>query len=149
MALRLILLLASAGILCAENPPAAPEGMVFIPGGTYKMGSENGPPDEAPVHEVTVKPFFMDKTEVTNEQWTAFAKATGYVTIAERPPSADDFPGAPPENLVAGAVVFSPPGPPVPLNDHLQWWSYVKRANWRHPEGPDSSIAGREQYHVV
>ena len=88
----------------------------------------------------------MDTTEVTNAQFAKFVEATGYVTIAERTPRAEDFPGAPPENLVAGAVVFSPPAHPVPLNNHLQWWSYVKRANWRHPEGPDSSITGREQY---
>jgi sulfatase modifying factor 1 len=71
------------------------------------------------------------------------------VTIAERAPRPEDFPGAPPENLVAGAVVFSPPAHPVPLKDHLQWWSYVKRASWRHPEGPESNLAGREEYPVV
>jgi formylglycine-generating enzyme required for sulfatase activity len=105
--------------------------------------------DSRPIHRVYVDGFWMDKTEVTNEQFAKFVEATGYVTIAERTPRAEDFPGAPPENLVAGAVVFSPPGHPVPLNDHLQWWSYVKHANWRHPEGPDSSITGREQYPVV
>ena len=78
----------------------------------------------------------MDATEVTNDQFAAFVAATGYVTIAERAPRAEDFPGAPPENLVAGAVVFSPPAHAVPLSNHFQWWSYVKGANWRHPEGP-------------
>ncbi len=105
--------------------------------------------DSRPVHRVSVDGFWMDTTEVTNAQFAKFVEATGYVTIAERTPRAEDFPGAPPENLVAGAVVFSPPAHPVPLNNHLQWWSYVKRANWRHPEGPDSSITGREQYPVV
>jgi formylglycine-generating enzyme required for sulfatase activity len=69
--------------------------------------------------------------------------------VAERRPRAEDFPDAPPENLVAGSVVFSPPDHPVPLNDHLQWWSYVKGANWRHPEGPKSNLKGRERYPVV
>jgi formylglycine-generating enzyme len=91
----------------------------------------------------------MDATEVTNEQFSKFIEATNYVTVAERTPRAEDFPGAPPENLVAGAVVFAPPSHPVPLNDHFQWWSYAKGANWRHPEGPASSIAHRDRYPVV
>jgi formylglycine-generating enzyme required for sulfatase activity len=91
----------------------------------------------------------MDKTDVTNEQFEKFSKATKYVTVAERTPTAEEFPGAPPENLVAGSVVFSPPDHPVPLNDHLQWWSYVKGANWRHPLGPKSSIKGKDKYPVV
>jgi formylglycine-generating enzyme required for sulfatase activity len=93
--------------------------------------------------------FFMDKTDVTNAQFAEFVKATGYVTVAERTPRAEDFPGAPPGNLVAGAVVFSPPNHAVPLNDHFQWWSYVKGANWHHPTGPKSSIKGKEIYPVV
>jgi sulfatase modifying factor 1 len=86
---------------------------------------------------------------VTNAEFARFAKATGYVTVAERKPSAKDFPDAPPENLVAGAVVFSPPDHPVSLDDHFQWWSYVHGANWRHPEGPQSSLKGRENFPVV
>lgn len=105
--------------------------------------------DSRPIHRVYVDGFWMDKTEVTNAQFAAFVKATGYVTVAERTPRAEDFPGAPPENLVAGSVVFSPPDHPVPLNDHFQWWSYVKGANWRHPLGPRSSIKGKEQFPVV
>ena len=93
--------------------------------------------------------FWMDKTEVTNDQFAAFVNATGYVTIAEKTPRAEDFPGAPPENLVAGSVVFSPPDHAVPLNNHLQWWSYVKGANWRHPLGPGSSIEGKGKLPVV
>ena len=105
--------------------------------------------DSRPIHRVYVDGFWMDATEVTNDAFAAFVAATGYVTIAERAPRAEDFPGAPPENLVAGAVVFSPPSHAVPLNNHFQWWTYVKGANWRHPEGPASSLAGRGRYPVV
>jgi sulfatase modifying factor 1 len=138
---------------------AAPEGMVWIPGGEFSMGA-NDPPDmdevgmkattdARPVHRVYVDGFFMDKTDVTNAEFARFVKATGYVTVAERPPKAEDFPGAPPENLVAGSVVFSPPDHPVSLNDHFQWWSYVPGANWRHPLGPKSNITGKDNYPVI
>lgn len=106
-------------------------------------------PDARPIHRVYVDGFWMDKTEVTNAQFEAFVKATGYVTIAEQTPKAEDFPGAPPENLVAGSIVFAPPATPVPLNDHLQWWAYAKGANWRHPNGAGSDVRGRENYPVV
>ena len=86
---------------------------------------------------------------MTNAEFEKFVASTGYVTVAERTPTKEEFPDAPPENLVAGSVVFSPPPGPVPLNDHFQWWSYVKGANWRHPEGPQSDIKGREDYPVV
>ena len=144
-------------------PPsgAAPDGMVWIPGGEFSMGAADpmgiddnqvgmhATTDSRPIHRVYVDGFWMDATEVTNEQFAAFIKATGYITVAERPPRAEDFPGAPPENLVAGAVLFSNPGHPVPLNNHLQWWSYVKGANWRHPLGPDGSIEGKKRFPVV
>jgi len=105
--------------------------------------------DSRPIHRVYVDGFWMDKTDVTNQQFAAFVQATSYVTVAERKPRAEDYPGAPPENLVAGSIVFSPPDHPVPLNDHFQWWSYVHGANWRHPLGPDSDIKGKENYPVV
>jgi formylglycine-generating enzyme len=140
-------------------PGAPPQGMVWIPGGEFSMGAAEVPgmnmvgmeatTDSRPIHRVYVDGFWMDTTEVTNEQFAKFVAATGYVTIAERTPRGEDFPGAVPEDLVAGAVVFSPPGHAVPLSDHLQWWSYVQRASWRHPEGPRSDLAGREQYPVV
>jgi formylglycine-generating enzyme len=140
-------------------PAPPPEGMAWIPGGEFSMGAldppaadqvaMHGAEDARPIHRVYVDGFWMDKTDVTNEEFARFVKATNYVTIAERKPAAEDFPGAPPENLVAGSVVFSPPDHPVPLNDHFQWWSYVKGANWRHPEGPKSNIKGREKYPVV
>jgi len=91
----------------------------------------------------------MDQTDVTNEKFEEFVKATGYVTIAERNPAAEDLPGVPPERLVAGSVVFTPTPQPVPLSDYLQWWRYEKGADWRHPEGPASNLKGREKYPVV
>ena len=140
-------------------PGKAPAGMVWIPGGEFSMGA-NDPPDmdevgmkatkdARPIHRVYVDGFFMDKTDVTNAEFAKFVKATGYVTVAERKPRAEDYPTAPPENLVAGSVVFSPPDHPVQLNDHFQWWSYVPGANWRHPSGPGSDIKGKDNYPVV
>lgn len=131
-------------------PATAPDGMVWIPAGEFSMGS-NEPMfgDARPIHRVALKGFWMDKTEVTNADFEKFVKATGYVTIAEQKPRAEDFPGAPPENLVAGSVVFTPPSAAVPLDNHFQWWSFVKGANWRHPEGPESTIKGREKHPVV
>jgi len=143
-----------------QHPAApAPKDMVWIPGGEFSMGAQEAPmegevgmqatTDSRPIHRVYVDGFYMDKTDVTNAQFAAFVKATGYVTIAEKAPTAEEFPTAPPENLVAGSVVFAPPSGPVPLNDHLQWWSYVKGADWRHPTGPGSSIVGKDNYPVV
>jgi formylglycine-generating enzyme required for sulfatase activity len=134
----------------AQPHGAAPEGMVWIPGGTFWMGGEGiGMPDALPVHRVSVRGFWMDRTEVTNVQFTRFVEATGYKTIAERTPEAKDFPGAPPEKLVAGSVCFTPPDHDVALDNHYQWWNYLPGANWRHPEGPNSDINGRENHPVV
>ncbi len=134
----------------AADEASPPPGMVWIPGGEFLRGADNPRmPDARPKHRVAVDGFWMDRNAVTNEQFARFIDATDYVTVAERTPLAKDFPGAPPENLVAGSVVFSPPGGPVPLNDHLQWWSYVKGASWRHPEGPKSDIAGHDNYPVL
>jgi formylglycine-generating enzyme required for sulfatase activity len=105
--------------------------------------------DARPIHRVYVDGFFMDATDVTNAQFAAFVEATGYVTVAEKKPSAEDFPGASADKLVAGSVVFSPPQHPVPLDDHLRWWSYVRGADWHHPQGPGSSIIGRDDFPVV
>ena len=144
-----------------KNAPAgsAPPAMAWIPGGEFSMGAQDPPGmdkvgmqatlDSRPIHRVYVDGFWMDKADVTNGEFAKFVKATGYVTIAERKPRAEDFPGAPPENLVAGSVVFSPPDHEVPLNDHYQWWAYVPGANWRHPLGPASSIQGKTDYPVV
>jgi formylglycine-generating enzyme required for sulfatase activity len=137
----------------------APAGMVWIPGGEFSMGAQDQPEmnqvgmeatkDSRPIHRVYVDGFWMDQTDVTNADFEQFARATGYVTVAERTPRAEDFPGAPPENLVAGSVVFSPPDHPVPLNNHYQWWAYVPGADWRHPLGAASNIKGRDKYPVV
>jgi len=105
--------------------------------------------DTKPWHRVYVDGFWMDKTEVTNEQFARFVKATGYITVAETKPRLEDYPQAIPENLVAGSVVFSPPDHPVELDNHFQWWSYVPAANWRHPEGPGSDIKKRMNHPVV
>ena len=144
-----------------RSPGPAAEGMAWIPGGEFSMGAVDplgkdanivgmqATKDSRPIHRVAVKGFWIDKTEVTNRQFAEFVKATGYVTIAERVPTAEEFPDAPPENLVAGSVVFAPPDHPVPLNDHFQWWSWVNGADWKHPAGPASDIKGRENYPVV
>ena len=140
-------------------------GMVWIPAGSFKMGGEDGQTDEKPVHSVTLNGFWMDRTEVTNEQFEKFVRATGYVTIAERKPDPKDFPGVPLDKLVAGSIVFSSPSldelnrerteqglPPVkeiPLDNHFLWWRYEPGANWRHPEGPASDLKGRENHPVV
>jgi formylglycine-generating enzyme required for sulfatase activity len=105
--------------------------------------------DARPIHPVRVDGFWMDATEVTNEQFARFAEATGYVTVAERKPRQEDFPDAPPESLVPGSVVFTPPDHRVPLSNHLQWWDYVAGANWRHPFGPESDLKGKEKFPVV
>ena len=146
----------------ANSDPApvdSPEGMVWIPGGEFSMGAEDPRrlphggdqpmADARPIHRVYVDGFFMDATEVTNEEFAKFVEATGYVTVAERVPTAADFPGAPPENLVAGSVVFSPPDHPVALDNLYQWWTYLPGADWRHPAGPDSNLEGLEKYPVV
>jgi formylglycine-generating enzyme required for sulfatase activity len=138
------------GAMGHEVPlPPNTENMVWIPGGKFSMGADDGQTDEKPVHEVEVDGFWMDKTEVTNEEFERFVRATGYVTVAERKPDPKDFPGVPLENLVAGSIVFTPPPGEVSLENHYAWWSYVPGANWRHPEGPDSSIQGLEKHPVV
>jgi formylglycine-generating enzyme required for sulfatase activity len=131
---------------------SAPPKMVRISGGTFVMGRDDGPDDERPAHEVTIGPFEMDETEVTNGQFAAFVKATGYKTIAEQQPDAAKYPGAPPYRLVPGSAVFVPTDASLHgpwATPHPPWWKYVPGANWRHPEGPKSSIVGRKDYPVV
>jgi len=138
-------------LINAEGAPVpAPEGMIWIPGGEFSMGCEDAAMRDArPFHRVAIDGFWMDLTEVTNEEFARFVKATGYVTVAERKPDTKSFPGAPPENLVPGSVVFSPPDTKVPLDDHYVWWRYVAGASWRHPSGPGSDLRGKERNPVV
>jgi len=113
------------------------------------MGSEGGQADEKPVHGVKVDGFWIDQTEVTNEQFEKFVNATHYITTAEKKPDPQQFPGADPALLVPGSIVFHAPGREVSLDNYYQWWVYVPGANWRHPEGPESSIQGKEKHPVV
>lgn len=145
-------------------PGQAPPGMVWIPGGEFSMGcadprrlpfgGSDPMADARPIHRVKLSGYWMDAHEVTNDAFAEFVKATGYVTVAERPPRPEDFPGAPAESLVAGSIVFAPPETAVPLRDetgnaHLRWWSYVPGASWKHPSGPESSLEGRGADPVV
>jgi len=138
-----------------SSPPTKPPGrppkpdMVWIVGGTFLMGSDNFYPDEKPVHRVTVDGFWMDKYQVTNKQFQKFVKATGYITVAERPLNPADYPGAKPEMLVPGSLVFKMTSGPVDLRDMSHWWSWVPGTCWRHPEGPGSSIKQRDHLPVV
>jgi formylglycine-generating enzyme len=122
---------------------------VWIPSGTFLMGSEDFYPEERPVHEVHVDGFWIDSYPVTNEQFAQFVTATGYVTVAERAPDPAEFPGAPPENLVPGSMVFQKTAGPVDLTNSANWWAWVPEASWRKPLGPQSSLAGIDTHPVV
>ena len=142
-----------------QAPTSRPTGMAWIPGGEFTMGSDDDLawPDESTPHRVRVHGFFMDATEVTNEQFREFVRATGYVTTAERTPDLEEImaqlpPGtAPPkkEDLVPGSLVFVQPKEPLPRMDASLWWAWTKRANWRRPEGPGSTIEGKDNHPVV
>ncbi len=137
----------------------APPGMVWIPAGTFLMGTDDtaGFPNERPAHRVHVNGFWIDEYDVTNAEFAKFVEATGCVTTAERPARWEDLkkelpPGTPKpvdSALAPGPLVFTPTSGPVPLNDLSAWWRWVAGANWRHPEGPGSSIEGRETHPVV
>jgi formylglycine-generating enzyme required for sulfatase activity len=123
--------------------------MVLIPGGKFLMGSDNFYPEEKPVHEVTVDSFYIDIYAVTNEEYEKFVDDTGYVTIAERPLKAEDYPGAKPELLVPGSLVFRKSKGPVDLKSYFNWWAWVPGASWKYPKGPGSSLKGLESHPVV
>jgi sulfatase modifying factor 1 len=124
-------------------------GIIRIPGGTFRMGSDKHYAEEAPSHRVTVDGFWMDATPVTNRQFRAFIEATSHVTTAETAPDPKDYPGALPHMLRAGSLMFAPPGHPVNLRDWSQWWMFKFGANWRRPYGPGSSIKGLDDHPVV
>lgn len=142
----------------SQNKEAAPAAakeivtsrMVHIPAGTFQMGTDDPAfPDAHPVHKVTVNEFWMDEHEVTNAEFEKFVKATNFITIAERKLNPKDYPNVPPESLVPGSGVFSPPEQQVTLDNPLQWWKYVPGASWRHPFGPQSNIQGFENNPVI
>ena len=128
-------------------PPA--DGMVWIPGATFAMGSDRHYPEEAPAHPVTVSGFWIDPRPVTNREFGRFVRKTGHVTVAERAPDPDDYPGARPEMLVPFSAVFVAPRHRVSLADPQNWWTAVPGANWRQPQGPGSSIRNKPDHPVV
>jgi formylglycine-generating enzyme required for sulfatase activity len=150
---------AKDAFFASEPPGPAPQGMRWIPGGEFSMGTNSslGWPDEKPAHRVRVAGFWMDETEVTNAEFRKFVDATDYVTTAERSPVLEEImaqmpPGTTPPDpqlLVPGAMVFTPPAGAVDLQQFSLWWQWTPGANWRHPEGPDSTIDGREDHPVV
>jgi sulfatase modifying factor 1 len=155
-----------------REPPNLHEGMIWIPGGDFWMG---GPPksetvqvannlrpglpvcreladgfsDAEPHIRVHVDGFWMDRTVVTNEEFAKFVEATAYLTVAERQPTPEQYPGAQAEDLVAGSACFTPPNHIVSLDNYLEWWSYIPGANWRHPSGPESDIKGKDKFPAV
>jgi formylglycine-generating enzyme len=132
--------------LRAVNVPA---GMIWIPGGTFRMGSNRYYPEEAPPHRVRVDGFLMDETPVTNREFAKFVAATGHVTFAEIAPDPRDYPGAKPEMLKAGSLVFTPTAGPVSLRNWSLWWKFEFGAHWRKPNGGDSTIEGLDEHPVV
>ncbi len=124
------------------------KGMCPVPGGEFLMGSADFYPEEAPVHRVALDGFWIDEHPVTVAEFRRFVKATGFVTFAELPPDAADYPDADPELLVPGSLVFQPASGPVDLRDFRNWWEWVPGASWRHPEGPASHVGGRELHPV-
>lgn len=136
----------SAKVISPSKPST--KGMVRLAGGTFLMGSDEHYPEEGPAHRVAVDSFWIDQYPVTNQQFQRFVKATDYVTLAERQPNSDDYPGAIPELLIPGSLVFQQPNLPVNLQT-VSWWDYRPGANWRHPEGSGSSIKWRMDHPVV
>ena len=146
---------ASPAVLPAPDPRRSPPGeppkpdMVWIPGGTFRMGSDHAYPDEQPEHGAEVAGFWMDRYPVTNAHFGRFTQDTQHVTFAELPPNAADYPDALPELLHPGSLVFVKPSTHVSLRDFHAWWRFVLGADWRHPFGPTSSTDGLEEHPVV
>ncbi len=135
--------------MAIKGPETKRDGMVVIPGGTFRMGSDRFYPEEAPIRDVHVDGFLIDAFTVTNSDFSKFVRKTGYVTVAERELNPDDYPGAPAENLVPGSMVFRMTIGPVDLRDYSQWWTWTPGASWKYPDGPGSSIDSRPDHPVV
>ncbi len=133
-----------------ETPglPPFPD-MIWVPGGTFRMGSDKHYAEERPVHRVSVDGFWIDRYPVTNERFARFVKATNHRTFAEIPPDPAQYPGAKPDMLYAGSLVFVQPAGPVDLRNIANWWRFMPKADWRHPYGPKSSIEGLDRHPVV
>ncbi len=131
----------------ADRPPG--RDMVWIAGGTFRMGSEAHYAEERPVHDVAVDGFWIDEHQVTVAEFRRFVKDTGYVTVAERPLDPADYPEAETDLLVPGSLVFRPTRGPVDLDDYRNWWHWVPGAQWRQPEGPGSDVTGRDRHPVT
>jgi formylglycine-generating enzyme len=134
------------------NPAPRPTdrgSMIWIPGGTFVMGSDRFYREERPARRQSVDGFWIDRHPITNAAFRKFVQATGYLTLAERAPDPAMYPDADPSLLVPGSSVFTKPRGPVGLGDYRAWWAYIPAANWRHPEGPDSSVDDRGDHPVV
>ncbi|HEY1293500.1 MAG TPA: formylglycine-generating enzyme family protein [Chloroflexota bacterium] len=138
------------------SPGAPPKpDMVWIPGGTFSMGSElDGYPEEGPVRSVSVDGFWMDTHQVTVADFRSFAIESGYTTVAARPLDPAAYRGVDPKALVPGSLVFQQMKGPVDLpaalkQPTLPWWKYVPGADWRHPEGPGTHVGSRAEHPVV
>jgi len=150
-----VFLLCLRAVFAAE----APEGMVWIPGGEFEMGTDDpqAKDDEKPAHKVNLEGFWIDAAPVTVAKFKAFVEETGYITTAEKPPEITEImkqlppgtPEPPQELLVPGSMVFVSPEKPVPARHHAFWWQWVPGANWRHPEGPNSTLKGKEDHPVT
>jgi sulfatase modifying factor 1 len=134
---------------CVASDQSRRGSMIWIPGGTFLMGSNAFYREERPVRRESVQGFWIDAHPVTNAQFRQFVAATGYVTVCERPPDPAMYPDADPKLLVPGSIVFRRPRDPVDLRDYRAWWEYLPGADWRHPEGPHGTIDGRDEHPVV
>jgi sulfatase modifying factor 1 len=132
-----------------DETAAGPTGMVLVPGGTFAMGADGFYPEERPVHRTSVDAFWMDRAPVTVAEFRRFVKASGYVTVAERPLDPTDYPDADPDVLVPGSLVFQPTRGPVDMRDVSNWWHYVPGARWDRPEGPGTDTYSRARHPVV
>jgi formylglycine-generating enzyme len=128
---------------------SADKNMHPVPAGRFVMGSDDHYPEEAPAHLEQVNGFWIDEHPVTNAEFRRFIKATGYLTTAETAPRADQFPDADPADLVPGSLLFRPTTGPVLLDDWRRWWAWTPGASWRAPDGPGSTLAGKERHPVV